>query len=372
MASLYFSNRNIRLFLILALVLAFLLLTFYAPKIKVDGFVENTADRPFIFTTKKLQSWPILRPVSRKLVRSSPIVLELYRESRNVDLNLILPVFLTESYLPVFFNWVSQVLLQDSAHLLKHLLVITMDNRSYAAIEHFNLPLLYLNPPEFLKQLGYLEIIKNPLHQIFSVRLICFWLLSGWGFDIIHFDVDAIPVRPKFLDLFVREGGADLVAGVGTFPMSARKALGATVCMGSFFLRSLTKSEGVFKLFGEMRNVDSGDDQVVFNVALAQMGISWESREEGQVWVGIDSSNLLSVNFLPQTWVCRNKCPDMNMLRGTPEDQLYVMHPKGPKTGLSKVAVLKTVGLWNENLTADFSNISKYNNDLVEFVKKIS
>ena len=368
----YSSNRSLSLFLLLALLLVISFLSFYSYQTQVDNSVGNTVNNPLIFSRKKLRSWPILRPVNQKRLRSSSLVSELYRESQVVRSNLLLPVFITESYVPVFFNWISHVLLQDSAQLLEHLLVITMDNASSEIIKHFDIPSICLNPTDFLSQLGFLETIQRPLHQIFSTRLICFWLLSGWGFDIIHFDVDAVPVKPKFLDLFIRDGGADLVAGAGIFPNSARKVLGATVCMGTFYLKSLTKSDGVRQLFREMRSVEDYDDQRMMNEALVNMGLSWDSSEEDKMWTGWDSSNQLSVYLLPRTLVCRNECRMLNDIRGTSEDRLYVMHPNARKSGPTKISNLASMGLWNLKSTADFSSISKFNIDLIEFVKDIS
>ena len=368
----YFSNRKIRIFLLITVVLTILFLNLHTYRIQVDSLIENTVNKSLTFSRKELKSWPILRPVDLKLLTSSSIVSQLYTVSRAVKSTLILPVFITESYLPIFFNWISHVFLQDSAHLLSHILVVTMDNGSNEIIQHFDIPSIYISPSEFLKHLGYMETMQKELNQIFSIRLICFWLLSGWGFDIIHFDVDAVPVKPNFLDLFIKEGGADLVAGVGTFPNSVKKELGATVCMGTFFLKSLTKSEGVRKLFREMRNVDSSDDQIIMNKALVQMGLSWESSEKDRVWIGWDSSKQLSVHFIPRTLVCRNQCRELSKIRGSLKDRLYIMHPMGQKLGPAKKANLATLGLWNLKSNEYFSSISEYNIGLIEFVEKLS
>ncbi|KAI6661047.1 hypothetical protein LOD99_13769 [Oopsacas minuta] len=246
-----------------------------------------------------------------------------------------------------------------------------MDKGSCEVIQHFKIAYICINPPELLLHLNSFESDKTYLQSIFTVRMICFWLLSSWGFDILHFDVDAIPVRPKFSDLFLRGDEADIVAGIGLFPHSVYKNLGTTVCMGSFYLKSLIYSEGVRQLFTTMSTIDAFDDQLKMNKALVRMGLYWKSKKPGETWIGLDSNQRLRVNFLPETIVCRRTCEALFEILGTAKDELYIMHPFTQKSGQVKKSLLGVLNLWQLK-TYDIPNIYNFNLDLIDFVQSIS
>ena len=282
-----------------------------------------------------------------------------------------MPVFITEGYVIVFFNWISNVLLHDSPHLLRYLLVIPMDNGSCEIIQHFDIVYVCIGVPEFLNYLGNFGGARQlQRNSIFSTRIVVFWLLSSWGYDILHFDMDAVPVRPKFSDLFLRGDEADVVAGTGHFPSSVDRTLGGTICMGTIYIKSLLTSKGVRKLFTEMGKISTFDDQLKINEAILYMGLYWESKKPNETWIGVDSSRVLRVNFLSNTLVCRSTCREESKKRGTPNDELYVMHPLSQKTGSDKVNILEELNLWTLK-THSVPKPLTYNIDLVEFVKTL-
>ena len=367
----YFRRHLLQLLLVIT-VIYLIHVQFNRPsKIVVDRIVKPTT-RPPKFTAKNFESWPFLIPANQKRFKLSGVISNLYKKSGTIKLGLIMPIFITKDYVIVFFNWIANVLLHDSPHLLQYLLVIPMDNGSCEIIQHFDIEYVCLNIPEFLNHLGtFGEITDNSsMNSLFSTRLIVLWLLSSWGFDILHFDVDAVPVRPKFSDLFLRGDEADIVAGIGHFPSSVDKTLGGTICMGTIYMKSLLTSKGVLKLFTEMGKVSTFDDQLKINRAILNMGLYWESKKQGETWIGVDSSRVLRINFLSHTLVCRKTCFEESNNRGTPNDELYMMHPLSSKSGSRKENILEVLHLWTLK-THSIPELLTFNIDLVDFVKTL-
>ena len=366
----YFRRYFLQFLLIITVIYLINVHTNRPSKVVINKIVEPTT-RPPKFTAKNFESWPFSIPANQRRFKQSEVISDLYKKSGTIKLGLIMPIFITEDYVIVFFNWIANVLLNDSPHLLRYLLVIPLDNGSCEIIQHFDIEYVCLNIPEFLNHLGtFGEINELKANCLFSTRLVVLWLLSSWGFDILHFDVDAVPVRPKFSDLFLRGDEADIVAGIGHFPSSVGKTLGGTICMGTIYMKSLLASKGVRKLFTEMGQLSTFDDQLKINRAILNMGLYWESKKLGETWIGVDSSQVLRVNFLSTTLVCRRTCKEESKNRGTPNDELYMMHPVSSKSGSRKEDILEELNLWTLK-THSVPEFISFNIDLIDFVKTL-
>ena len=379
-----FPRKSILLSILLSLLIIFFtknVFSFFSNKLRIDNFSKrthvvhqkcnfNSNIKSPRYPEEYLFSWPFSSSIEDILSSHPYIFSELHMKSHSIGKCLLMPMAITASYVPIFFNWIAHVILQNSTHILDSLLVVAMDDETCGVLSQFTTVVhVCFSKTEVQSLLG----LENSTGKknLFMTRIVVFWLLSIWGFDILHFDVDAVPVKPNFVDLFLRQG-ADLVAGMGTYPSSAFQVLGATVCMGSFYLRSLTVSKGVLSLFARMRFENSLDDQIKLNNALVAMQLYWKEKGADEEWHGCDKTNQLNIVLLPQSMICRKKCAEYNSLRGTSKDNLFVIHPPSRKTGKSKGNVLQKFHLWNFKYVA-FDPITYHTPlrlDLVEFVKQ--
>ena len=72
--------------------------------------------------------------------------------------------------------------------------------------------------------------------KLLMARVIIVRLINYWGYDVAHYDTDAIVLKNP-LPLFNKHADSDVVGSTGTFPFDLGKKWGFTLCMGMIFFR---------------------------------------------------------------------------------------------------------------------------------------
>lgn len=359
---------------------------------------ENSISSKFVvnhYSPRKLTPEMIDNaPFNITLMNQNVVKIEEYIKKLDVithrhQTKLILPIFFTSEYIPVLLNWLSHVFLKLRRYdVMNHLMLVALDNGSCAFIHTFT-PTYF----SYICIIDYEDLMKATSSNndndakvsfLFSFRLFCFWLWSHWGYDILHFDVDAVPVHNKFVELFTDQD-AELVGGTGKFPHVVYKMFKRTLCMGSIYFRSSVRESQskILNLFKLMKTFNSNDDQMKLNLALTQLKLSFEGSSMAKnqkldpfyyKMIGASKLSQLRVVFLPQTQVCRSSCE--YIVTNPNNYELHIMHPyfmdMTAKKGRTKIAIIqKFKGLW---VLKDNFNWKKQNNSqlILNYLKSIT
>ena len=73
------------------------------------------------------------------------------------------------------------------------------------------------------------------------MRLVVLRLLNYWGFDVIHYDIDAIILKDP-QPLFEQFSNRDIIGSIGTHPKEYYLDWGLTICLGFVMLRHTDKT----------------------------------------------------------------------------------------------------------------------------------
>ena len=129
-------------------------------------------------------------------------------------------------------NWLISAAIVSEVPL-QNVLVLCFDQRTYDSLAEREINSLYI---------PYYSLLRKPKLEIGNFlmsRLAVIRLLSHWGYDVQHYDTDAVLLKnPQ--PLFQRFPSSDIIASRGDYPDELGKngPWGMTLCMGAVLIRS--------------------------------------------------------------------------------------------------------------------------------------
>ena len=196
-------------------------------------------------------------------------------------------------------------------------------------------------------------------------------LVLNEGYDVLMCDLDAMWIRNPW-PIITRElfyagpkatgAGADIISSRGKFPEEVTSLLGASLCFGFMYLKSVPVTQKLWTFFKDrMHKIGYADDQRAFNRALLHYFLRYRKRPR---IVGYDNPDYGIVELPPDVArPIRNRrhvlriallghesfrriCEGQNLLRIR---QSVILHCQAPKTRKGKHGTLEELGLWVVN-----------------------
>ena len=122
---------------------------------------------------------------------------------------------------------------------LSNIIILSIDKALCDLLSKRNISCLFVDRKAYLRQ-----NIQQSFHLILILRLTVIRLLNYWGYDAANIDADAIILKnPE--PLYEKYKESDMVAGRGTYPPPLGRVWGATICAGTFMIRS-TPNTGTY------------------------------------------------------------------------------------------------------------------------------
>ena len=135
----------------------------------------------------------------------------------------------------VLLNWLISAFLVASPPV-ENVLVLSLSRKLYEMLKSNNIPVIFIDPTTIIRS-SATHFIRTAFSQVHIVRLSLFRLLNHWGYDVVMYDSDAIPLKnPQ--PLFNKYSTASLIGSAGKGPESINSVWGRTICTGVLLLRS--------------------------------------------------------------------------------------------------------------------------------------
>ena len=135
------------------------------------------------------------------------------------------------AYCELLLNWLIAAKVKVTPPL-SNIIVLSIDKALYDLLSKRNITCLFADRKTYLS-----ENIRQTFRSILILRLTVIRLLNYWGYDTANIDADAIILKnPE--PLYEEYKESDMVAGRGTYPSPLGKVWGATICGGTFMIRS--------------------------------------------------------------------------------------------------------------------------------------
>ena len=182
---------------------------------------------------------PIDRVLEAEWVKELKIYLRSIYPARIVTLT-----FTSAAYIPNLLNWlISAYLVAEPP--LENVVTVAFDRKVYSLLRAKKLAVIYI-PYSSTIDVNYSHFKKASM--VWMTRLAVIRLLNHWGYDVQHFDNDAIILKnPK--SLFDKYSEFDIVGSKGRFPFElGRGPWRFTLCMGAVLLRATQKMGKKFHL----------------------------------------------------------------------------------------------------------------------------
>ena len=279
-------------------------------------------------------TWPVSRVLAAAWVDELKAFLMTLNSSLPNSRRQVNVVTGDSRYLPVLLNWLimSQVRLNPP---LENILIVALDWPLHHLLYSRRIPHVYAEPSSVL-DVGaeYIEF-----SEIWIIRCIVLRLLNHWGYDVVNYDVDAIPLKNSDL-LFDRYPDSDIVASSGTYPEAVGSKWGnQTLCMGVVLFRASNRMEELWEVTSRVINY-SLDDQEKLNYGLLECKVEWKRENMSRAGQIGTCKNGLRVTLLPKTIICR-QC-DIDTI-----DNYTVWHNLSPKNSSSKQTAAPSSDLWH-------------------------
>ena len=135
------------------------------------------------------------------------------------------------AYRELVLNWLITAKIKVTPPL-SNIIVLSIDKALCNLLNKSNIKCLFVDRKAYLT-----EKIRQDFRSILILRLTVIRLLNYWGYDAANIDADAIMLKnPE--PLYERYKESDMVAGRGTYPSPLGREWGATICGGTFMIRS--------------------------------------------------------------------------------------------------------------------------------------
>ena len=115
---------------------------------------------------------------------------------------------------------------------LSNIIVISIDEALCDLLNKRTIRCLFVDWRTYLT-----ENIKRVFHSILILRLTVIRLLNYWGYDAANIDADAFILK-NLEPLYEQYKESDMVAGRGRYPFALGREWGATICGGTFMIKS--------------------------------------------------------------------------------------------------------------------------------------
>lgn len=206
----------------------------YAPNTSSSSLIENAKTTFTIGKNFTLPHPKIFKEISKVLQLSHP-----WLEQLKVYLASIYPVrtvaitVATEFYTTNLLNWLISANLVANPPL-KHYIVVAFSESVYQLLTKRNITSLMVP----LKSVvwGW----SHGVGRVWMVRLTIIRLLNHWGYNVQHYDTDALILRNPD-SLFNQFPHYDIVGSQGKLPKPFNELWGFAICMGAVLFRSTAK-----------------------------------------------------------------------------------------------------------------------------------
>lgn len=239
-------------------------------------------------------------------------------------------VFADSPYRAVIRNWIGYA----QASGVVNIVIIALDEALATEMRESGIACVELPP------VGSLE-------GLWIIRARLFAALCRANVDFIHSDADAIWLRNPVERAFGFD--VDISFSQGTvWPSDIAVQWGFVVCCGFFAVRGSLRTSKYFEAVASLTE-NENDDQIAANRVLDTTGVKWRLPEvrrirslNDQVFFTFDEplfgySEALTAVLLPHYEFSR--MPEL-------PNKVYVAHPLSAKTSISKINMLRQLGLW--------------------------
>ena len=138
-------------------------------------------------------------------------------------------------YIAVLLNWLISTVVVARLNL-DNILVVSLDKNTHSLLQARGICSLLVIPSSLFE--------KHVTPSLWMTRLIIIRLLNHWGYDVAHFDADALIVQnPE--PLFDQFNESAIIGSQGSFPSTLSHKWGATICAGVMVIRSC-KETGIY------------------------------------------------------------------------------------------------------------------------------
>ena len=135
----------------------------------------------------------------------------------------------------VLLNWLISAFLVASPPV-ENVLVLSLSRKLHEMLKSKSIPVIFIDPTTIIRS-SATHFIRTAFSQVHVVRLSLFRLLNHWGYDVVMYDSDAIPLKnPQ--PLFNKYPTASLIGSAGKGPETIMSVWGRTICTGVLLLRS--------------------------------------------------------------------------------------------------------------------------------------
>jgi len=177
---------------------------------------------------------------------SSPWVALLHRKLNTLPVQntkQVSVVFSDSSYVESLLNWLvaSQVILESP---IENVIVICLDKDIFSLLDSKAIPSILVDRDVIFKPGVEFE---HRYSSVWIVRMIVYRLISYFGYDIVSYDTDAVPLR-SLQPIFDKYRDYDIIGSAGIYPFSLGRAWGFTMCMGIVRFRSSARMGEYFQL----------------------------------------------------------------------------------------------------------------------------
>mmetsp|Transcript_9798 Transcript_9798/g.21978 ORF Transcript_9798/g.21978 Transcript_9798/m.21978 type:complete len:485 (-) Transcript_9798:83-1537(-) len=293
-------------------------------------------------------------------------------------------VAITESYLPVFVNWL--LFYRNICPGLASLYIICLD----AKVEKM-LPTIGLTCSAVHH--------SKDMHNMWLTRVKLAQQLLSQGYDVVFSDSDAYWIRNPFLSIesatFIRNNEStisDVVASRGSFPENIGKKLGATLCMGFVYIRGSEHTARLWaEVIREMTKSNTPDDQRDMNNVFMRLGLhypgpmpTYASSTTLDTGSFVHHNHTFSVTLLPHSTFPRI-CDPYGADRDAIANHAIIAHCMYAKVGEAKAVGAEALGLWqlkkdwdktpiqeHEGLDAFLSSLVRTDKALIRAVRRTS
>ena len=143
------------------------------------------------------------------------------------------------AYRELLLNWLIMAKVK-LAPPLSNIIVVSIDKALCDLLNKRDIRCLFVDRKVYIK-----ENLRQSFRLILILRLTVIRLLNYWGYDAANIDADAVILKnPE--PLYEEYKESDMVAGRGTYPSTLGRVWGATICGGTFMIRS-TPNTGMAK-----------------------------------------------------------------------------------------------------------------------------
>lgn len=136
----------------------------------------------------------------------------------------------------LLLNWLISAAVNTQPPL-SHLLILSLDIPLQETLEVHGFHSVYVDCEDLLdRQNSSLTLMA------LTVKLTVMRLLNYWGYDVAHYDTDAIVLKNPERLYYSDFKKSSIVGLRGAFPPSAKNSVGLAVCAGVFMMKSIEKT----------------------------------------------------------------------------------------------------------------------------------